>query len=31
VVLYDGETSASFGDALHAAPLRARWETSRAG
>ena len=27
VVLYDGETSASFGDGLHAVPLRALWET----
>ena len=27
VVLYDGETSASFGDGMHAVPLRARWET----
>lgn len=26
VVLYDGETSASFGDGLHAVPLRALWE-----
>ena len=31
VVLYDGETSASFGDGLHAVPLRALWETSRRG
>lgn len=27
VVLYDGETSASFGDGMHAVPLRALWET----
>ncbi len=27
VVLYDGETHASFGDGLHAVPLRALWET----
>jgi predicted AAA+ superfamily ATPase len=27
VVLYDGETSASFGDSLFAVPLRALWET----
>ena len=27
VVLYDGETSASFGDRLHAVPIRALWET----
>jgi predicted AAA+ superfamily ATPase len=26
IVLYDGETSASFGDGLHAVPLRALWE-----
>ena len=26
VILYDGETSASFGDGLHAVPLRALWE-----
>lgn len=26
VVLYDGETSASFGDGMHAVPLRALWE-----
>jgi len=26
VVLYDGETSASFGDRLHAVPLRTLWE-----
>ncbi|CBE67448.1 MAG: ATP-binding protein [Candidatus Methylomirabilis oxygeniifera] len=26
VVLYDGETSASFGEGLHAVPLRALWE-----
>ena len=28
VVLYDGETSASFGDGLHAVPIRALWETA---
>lgn len=28
VVLYDGETCASFGDRLHAVPLRALWETA---
>ncbi len=28
VVLYDGEISASFGEGLHAVPLRALWETS---
>jgi len=28
VVLYDGETSASFGDGLHAVPLRTLWETT---
>jgi predicted AAA+ superfamily ATPase len=28
VVLYDGETSASFGDGLHAVPIRALWETN---
>ncbi len=28
VVLYDGETSASFGDGLHAVPVRALWETT---
>jgi hypothetical protein len=27
VVLYDGETSASFGDGLRAVPIRALWET----
>jgi predicted AAA+ superfamily ATPase len=27
VVLYDGETSASFGDRLHAVPIRLLWET----
>lgn len=27
VVLYDGETSASFGDGLHAIPVRLLWET----
>ena len=26
VVLYDGETSASFGDNLHAVPIRSLWE-----
>jgi hypothetical protein len=28
VVLYDGETSASFGDRLFAVPVRALWETT---
>lgn len=28
VVLYDGETSASFGDGMHAVPLRALWEAT---
>ena len=28
VVLYDGETTVSFGDDLHAVPIRALWETS---
>ena len=28
VVLYDGETSAGFGDGLHAVPIRALWETT---
>lgn len=28
VVLYDGETSAGFGDGLYAVPIRALWETS---
>ncbi len=28
VVLYDGETSAGFGDRLHAVPLRTLWETT---
>ncbi|MBK7642795.1 MAG: ATP-binding protein [Planctomycetes bacterium] len=28
VVLYDGETRASFGERLHAVPLRALWESS---
>lgn len=28
VVLYDGETSASFGDGLFAIPVRALWETT---
>ena len=28
VVLYDGETSASFGDGMYAVPLRALWETT---
>ena len=27
VLLYDGETSASFGDRLYAVPIRALWET----
>ena len=27
VVLYDGETSAGFGDRLHAVPIRTLWET----
>ena len=27
VVLYDGETSASFGDGLYAVPVRTLWET----
>lgn len=27
VVLYDGETSAGFGDRLHAVPIRLLWET----
>jgi hypothetical protein len=27
VVLYDGETTASFGDGLLAVPIRALWET----
>jgi hypothetical protein len=26
VVLYDGEASGSFGDAMHAVPIRAQWE-----
>jgi hypothetical protein len=26
VVLYDGETSAPFGDAMYAVPIRALWE-----
>jgi hypothetical protein len=29
VVLYDGETSASFGDGMYAVPIRTLWETSR--
>ena len=29
VVLYDGETCASFGDGLYAVPLRTLWETTR--
>lgn len=29
VVLYDGETSASFGDGLYAVPIRALWEDGR--
>ena len=28
IVLYDGEISASFGDGMHAVPLRALWETT---
>jgi hypothetical protein len=28
VVLYDGETTASFGDGLFAVPVRALWETT---
>ena len=28
VVLYDGETSASFGDGMYAVPVRALWETT---
>ena len=28
-VLYDGETSASFGDGLFALPIRTLWETTR--
>lgn len=28
VVLYDGETTASFGDGLFAVPIRALWETT---
>lgn len=28
IVLYDGEMSASFGDGLHAVPIRALWETT---
>jgi len=28
VVLYDGEVTASFGDGLHAVPLRALWEAA---
>jgi predicted AAA+ superfamily ATPase len=28
VVVYDGETSASFGESLYAVPLRALWETT---
>ncbi len=27
VVMYDGETSVSFGDRLYAVPIRALWET----
>ncbi len=30
VVLYDGETSASFGEKLYAVPIRALWETTLA-
>ena len=29
VVLYDGETSASFGDGMHAVPIRALWEMTK--
>lgn len=28
VVLYDGESSASFGEGLHAVPIRTLWETT---
>jgi predicted AAA+ superfamily ATPase len=28
IVLYDGEISASFGDGMHAVPVRALWETT---
>ncbi|MBI4230391.1 MAG: ATP-binding protein [Planctomycetes bacterium] len=28
IVLYDGESSASFGEGLHAVPIRAVWETT---
>ena len=28
VVLYDGETSASFGDGMYAVPIRALWEAA---
>jgi predicted AAA+ superfamily ATPase len=28
VVLYDGETSASFGNGLHAVPIRALWDVT---
>jgi len=28
VVLYDGETTASFGDGMYAAPIRSLWETT---
>lgn len=28
-VIYDGETSASFGDGLFAVPIRSLWETTR--
>ena len=28
VVLYDGETTASFGEGLHAVPVRALWESA---
>ena len=31
VVLYDGEASASFGDRLHAVPIRALWEMTETG
>jgi len=27
IVLYDGETSAGFGDGLYAVPIRTLWET----
>ena len=28
IVLYDGETSASFGESLYAVPIRLLWETT---